>query len=262
MLAAGLTIWLAAMLLMLVVFVLQRRLKNDGIVDVAWAYSLGLSALLLAALGPGDISRRVFLGIAAGLWSLRLGTYLLRDRVLSGKEDGRYIMLREGWGDNAARNLFLFDQAQAFFVALFALAYLPVAYAVPEVQLWQVIAAGLLAAVSLVGETLADRQLAAWRRNPANQGKTCRLGLWRYSRHPNYFFEWLHWWIYPLLAWGGAFWWVSFLGPVIMFIFLYRITGIPFTEMQALRSRGEDYARYQATTSGFIPWPPKEEPDA
>jgi steroid 5-alpha reductase family enzyme len=111
----------------------------------------------------------------------------------------------------------------------------------------------------VAGEALADRQLAAHRRDPANKGKTCRSGLWRYSRHPNYFFEFLHWFAYVFLAVGMGIGWIaaSLIGPAVMLVFLYRVTGIPYTEAQALRSRGEDYAEYQRTTSPFLPLPPK-----
>jgi steroid 5-alpha reductase family enzyme len=117
----------------------------------------------------------------------------------------------------------------------------------------------LIWAVAVGGETLADRQLAAWRAAPANDGRTCRSGLWRYSRHPNYFFEWLHWWTYIPLAWGSPWWWLTLLGQALMLFTLFKVTGIPHTERQALASRGEDYRAYQRSTSVFIPWFPKED---
>ncbi len=94
---------------------------------------------------------------------------------------------------------------------------------------------------------------------PENRGKTCRAGWWRYSRHPNYFFEWLHWWTYVVLAAGAPYWWVTLGAPATMLYFLLFVTGIPPTEAQALASRGDDYRRYQQTTSVFIPWFPKKE---
>ena len=113
--------------------------------------------------------------------------------------------------------------------------------------------------IAVGGESVADRQLARWRAQPDNRGKTCRAGLWRLSRHPNYFFEWIHWWAYVCLAIGTPWVWVALAGPVVMLLFLYKITGIPYTEARALASRGEDYARYQRTTSAFIPWFPEKE---
>jgi steroid 5-alpha reductase family enzyme len=113
--------------------------------------------------------------------------------------------------------------------------------------------------VAVAGEAIADRQLQRFRENPANRGQVCQTGLWRYSRHPNYFCEWLHWWAYvacsglrPVTLWG-------LLGPLAMWWFLNRVTGIPPTEAQSLKSRGEAYRRYQQTTSRFFPWPPRAE---
>jgi steroid 5-alpha reductase family enzyme len=80
--------------------------------------------------------------------------------------------------------------------------------------------------------------------------------LWAWSRHPNYFFEWLHWFAYLFLAIGSPQFWLSLIGPVVMLAFLYRVSGIPWTEAQALRSRGDDYRRYQNEVSAFFPLPP------
>ena len=107
------------------------------------------------------------------------------------------------------------------------------------------------------GEAVADHQLAKFRQDPANRGQTCRVGLWAWSRHPNYFFEWMHWFAYLVLALGSARWWLALSGPVLMLLFLYRVSGIPWTEAQSLRSRGEDYRRYQREVSAFGPLPPK-----
>jgi steroid 5-alpha reductase family enzyme len=148
----------------------------------------------------------------------------------------------------------LFFGAQAPLAILFSLPLL-VAMMNPEPRFtaWDV--AGLLVwTLSVVGEAMADRQLERFRGKADNRGKTCRDGLWGYSRHPNYFFEWLHWFAYVLLAIGSPIAWVTLLGPVLMLIFLFGITGIPHTERQALARRGEDYRRYQQTTSVFIPW--------
>jgi steroid 5-alpha reductase family enzyme len=109
---------------------------------------------------------------------------------------------------------------------------------------------------SVAGEAAADRQLARFRADPANRGRTCREGLWRYSRHPNYFFEWLHWFAYVALAAGSPWFWLAWTGPVVMYVFLRWISGIPYTEAQALRTRGEDYRDYQRRTPMLFPWFP------
>jgi steroid 5-alpha reductase family enzyme len=150
-----------------------------------------------------------------------------------------------------------FFQLQALAALLLALPFLVVATAPSPLPAWAAVAAVAVWLVAVGGESLADRQLAAWRGEPANKGRTCRAGLWRYSRHPNYFFEWLHWFTYPLLAVGAGHAWVTWLGPVVMLATLLKGTGIPYTEQQALRSRGDDYRAYQRTTSMFVPWFPR-----
>ena len=115
----------------------------------------------------------------------------------------------------------------------------------------------LLWAVALTGEAVADRQLARFKARPSSRGRTCREGLWRYSRHPNYFFEWLVWVAYALFALASPYGALALICPVVMLYLLFRVTGIPATEAQALRSKGDDYRRYQATTSVFVPWFPR-----
>lgn len=241
---------------MTLLYGVRRLLKNAGVVDVGWALGVGVLALALAATGSGAVSRRVLLAILVSAWSFRLGLYLLVDRVIGAKEDGRYKALLASWGERAERNLFLLYLVQAGFVILFCIPLVPIVNSsVPIGTIWDGFALCIWM-LAVGGEALADRQLAGWRAQPENRRRTCRSGLWRYSRHPNYFFEWLHWWTYVFLGAGAPWRWLTVLGPAVMLLFLYRLTGIPYTEAQALRSRGDDYAEYQRTTSAFLPWFP------
>jgi steroid 5-alpha reductase family enzyme len=108
--------------------------------------------------------------------------------------------------------------------------------------------------IGMIGEATADAQLNAFKKNPASHGKTCRAGLWNYSRHPNYFFEWVIWLGLAVFALGSPFGFIGLLSPALILYFLLRVTGIPATEAQALRTKGEDYKNYQRTTSAFVPW--------
>jgi steroid 5-alpha reductase family enzyme len=248
---------LGAVVWMTLLYGVRRLTRNAGVVDVGWALGVGALTLALAGTGEGLPARRAMLACLAGFWSLRLGLYLLADRVVNAKEDGRYQALLASWGDRAERNLFLLYLAQAGFVVMFCIPFLPVVNSsVPVGTLWDGLSLCIWIA-AVAGEALSDRQLARWRADPANRGRTCRRGLWRYSRHPNYFFEWLHWWTYVFLAVGAPRAWLALLGPAVMLLFLFRFTGIPYTEAQALKSRGEDYARYQRTTRAFFPWFPR-----
>lgn len=247
-------VWMCAAIAMACVFVIGRRIGNVGIVDAAWSLGVGIAALGYGLALGGDPVSRIALTVFACVWSLRLGLHILFDRVVGKPEDGRYSELMEGWGDQASSRLFRFFQYQAIFIVVFSLPFLPLALAPIRPAPWQLALAALTWIVAVLGEALADRQLARWRNNPANRGRTCRAGLWQYSRHPNYFFEWLHWWTYVVLGITLPFGWITLLGPMLMLFFLYRVTGIPYTEKQALKSRGDDYRNYQQQVSAFFPW--------
>jgi steroid 5-alpha reductase family enzyme len=236
----------------------QRRTLNAGVVDVIWTASIGLLAVLYVALEDGWGPRRVLVGALAGAWSLRL-TLHLAHRVGSEAEDGRYRALREELGERFDRWLFWFFQAQALLAVLLSLVFLVLAGA--EQVGWRLVdgLAVLLWVASIAGETIADRQLASWRADPEHRGKTCRAGLWRYSRHPNYFFEWIHWLVYPVLGIGLPFGWALWLAPAVMLFLVLKVTGVPPTEAQAVKSRGDDYRHYQRTVNAFFPGPPRLE---
>ncbi len=248
--------WGLMAVVMVGLYAYQKNHANAGIVDVGWAAGVGFLAILYAMFSDGFPLRRAALGAVAGIWGFRLAAYLFLDRVLPGQEDGRYRMLREQWGERAQVNFFLFFQVQAFWAVLFSVPFLVVAANPHAAWSWWDTAALLVWLGAVTGETVADRQLERFRNDPVNRGKTCRAGLWRYSRHPNYFFEWIHWFTYVLLGVGSPYFWVTLTGPVLMLLFLYKVTGIPYTEKQAMKSRGDDYRRYQETTSAFIPWFP------
>lgn len=248
--------WAGVAVLMALFWLLQRRTGDAGIVDVVWSVGVGVLAWWFAWQADGLAARRILIAALAGLWSLRLAAYLLR-RVLRMPEDGRYQKLRAQWGQKTQRNLFLFFQFQAVWSVLFAAPMLIAArnseplgpLGLLGVALW---------VVSIAGETIADRQLARFRNDPTTKGKVCRRGLWRYSRHPNYFFEWIHWWAYVALGLGAPYGYLTLAGPALMLLFLFKVTGIPPTEANALASRGQAYREYQRTTSVFVPWPPKD----
>jgi steroid 5-alpha reductase family enzyme len=250
--------WGLAAASMLLAWARQRSTRDATTVDVVWAADLGLLACLYALLGAGAPPRRALLAILVGAWSVRLGLHLLRTRVLAQGhgEDGRYARLRERWGRRAQRNFFWLYQGQALLAALLSLPFL-LAACDPDAQLGALeLCAALLLALSVAGEALADRQLARFKADPAQRGRTYRSGLWRFSRHPNYFFEWLAWCAFALLALGAPAGWLALSAPALMLLLLWKVTGIPPAEAQALRSRGADYLEYQRTTSSFFPWIP------
>ncbi len=248
-------------LVMAVAWLVQRILDNAGWVDVVWTFGLGLAGVIYAlAPEPGIAwpgTRQILLALLAGGWSLRLGLHLF-GRTGKLPEDVRYAELRSQWGDRYQWKLFGFLQIQAAASALLALSVL--AAATNPAPLGPLDLAGLvLFVLSVAGEGVADAQLQRFRADPTNRGKICESGLWRLSRHPNYFFEWLGWLAYPLLALGPdfsrGFAWAAFLGPVLMYVLLVHLSGIPPLERQMLKSRGEAFRQYQSRTRPFLPLP-------
>lgn len=245
-------------LLLIALFVVQRRTGNAAIADAGWTGGMILLTAWFAYwAAPHTWRTLVVAGLAVG-WALRLTHHILFYRVFGRPEDGRYAAMRAFWGEKAQFKLFWFFQGQAAVALVFSVP-IWIALLAPRATLQGWDFAGLLVWLLAVGgESLADHQLEQFRHQPANKGRTCRQGLWRYSRHPNYFFEWLHWWAYVCFAVGHSYWWLTLAAPALMLVFLFKVTGIPYTENQALKSRGDDYRQYQATTPVFFPWFPKE----
>lgn len=236
-------------------WLVQRRTRNAGIVDLLWVLGLLGLASTYALVSNGWAPRRILVLGLVLVWGARLARHILR-RLLHESEDGRYAELRARRGDGFQRTMLGIFLAQALIAGLLSIAYLvPMSAADVGVSLRDG-AAVLIWLVAWTGEAIADRQLHAWRSNPANAGRTCRTGLWRFSRHPNYFFEWLMWLAFPVLSIGLPWGPVTWVAPLLMLVLVVGVTGIPPTERQALKSRGDDYRDYQRTTSAFIPWPP------
>lgn len=240
----------------------QQQTRDATPVDVGWSVGLGILALFFWGTSPEPTQPRTMLvALMGAVWAFRLGGYLYWTRVRGHREeDGRYQTLRRNWGDRAGPYFFVFYQIQALLSLLFALPFLAAMRARSD---WSVMdTVGLVIwCIAVAGEATADWQLSRFRTRPESKGKTCRDGLWSWSRHPNYFFEWLHWWSYVAMAWGAPWGGATLLAPGLMLFFLFKVTGIPATEAQAVLSRGDDYREYQRTTSVFVPWPPKRSRD-
>jgi steroid 5-alpha reductase family enzyme len=246
---------IVASVAMVALWALAVRIKDASHVDVAWAMLIATCAILYALLADGDTAHRLLAAVLASVWGYRLGLYLLFNRVLGKEEDGRYQTLRAKWGENANRNFFWFFQFQAAFVVFFTIPYALIVLDDGGLGLLEWLGAAVWA-VGNVGVVVSDWQLAQWRGNPENKGKTARGGLWSWSRHPNYFFEFVTWIGVAVVATAAPWGWIAWVVPAVLLFLLFRLTGIPATEAQALKSRA-DYAEYQRTTSVFVPLPPK-----
>ncbi|HEY0236382.1 MAG TPA: DUF1295 domain-containing protein [Afipia sp.] len=248
---------------MAIAWVVQQRTGNSGWVDTIWTYSLGLIGAWSAMFPPAILPsidqtfthRQWLVAILVALWSLRLGGHIAERTAESEKaDDPRYAAMAAEWGKDAPRRMFIFLQQQAIgsvplVFAVFVAAHNPA----PGLRVQDFLGA-LILLIAIAGETVADGQLRAFRGNPANKGKVCDVGLWRYSRHPNYFFEWFGWLAYPVIAISAGYWWgwLTLLAPLIMYFILVHITGVPPLEEQMLQSRGEAFRAYQSRTSKFF----------
>lgn len=253
----------ALSVVMTIAWLIWRGTKNSGWVDATWTFGLGLVGLLAALLPlthPMDW-RSALVAAMAAIWSLRLGLHIA-SRTSGITDDPRYAKLIAGWGPDASRQMFGLLQKQALVSVPLALAmWLAAANPLP-LPFAQASIAIVIFAIAVVGEALADQQLRSFRLQPGDKGKVCDTGLWRWSRHPNYFFEWLGWLSYPLLAidvsgnYPVAL--LAFAAPLCMYWLLVHVSGIPPLEEHMLAQRGETFRRYQMKTNAFFPGPPRE----
>jgi steroid 5-alpha reductase family enzyme len=250
--------WALAAALQLVLWAIQQRTRNAAIVDVGWAGSFTLVVALFAwrATVPADAWWPIAAIVTA--WSVRLAAYLVVRGAARPPEEGRYAELRRRWAPHASRRFFVFFQVQAALTGVLAIAFVVPFVARPSDGGWLRGLGAAIAVVGITGETIADAQLRRWKRDPAHAGAVCDVDLWAWSRHPNYFFEWCVWIgfaIYGLayLPWGA----LALIGQAIIVGSIFGVTGIPPTEKQAIRSKGDAYREYQKRVSRFIPMPPK-----
>lgn len=246
--------FLFVMLLMTCLWGVCCMYHNVGVVDIGWAGSFFLVGIVCFIFGDGDFSKKLLMTLLILLWSGRMGWHLLQRFDLR-IEDPRYTVIMEKFGDDLGDfKAFLMFLFQGFLVIILSLPFVLVCgYSEQPWHYYEGIGL-ILWLIGFYGETVADTQLDSFKKNPENKGKVCQKGLWNYSRHPNYFFEWVIWigfFFMTLPVTGGFF---AILSPAIMLVLLTRVSGIPPAEAQALKSKGEAYKEYQSTTSSFVPW--------
>ena len=256
---------LALSVLMAGAWMVQQRTGNSGWVDTIWTFAVGLVGVGSALWPVADAApnaRQWLVAALVAIWSVRLGLHIAV-RTAGISDDPRYAAFAREWGVDSPRRMFVFLQNQGFgsiplVFAIFVAARVPLG----GLRFADYLGA-LILSIGIAGEALADAQLRHFRIDPANKGRVCDIGLWRWSRHPNYFFEWLGWFAYPAIAipiaaplqypWG----WASLLAPLFMYWILVHVTGVPPLEQQMLRSRGQRYRDYQSRTRMFFPRAPR-----
>lgn len=262
-----LQLWGAAALFLMAVmaaaWLVQRRTGQGGWADAFWSLGLGAAGVGVALFpidGLAPAPRQWLTAVLIGLWGLRLGLHIAARAAHEG-EDARYARLRHEWGASFQTKMFGFLMLQAGAAAFLALSILLAARNPTPGLTAQDGVASLIFVAALLGEGIADRQLAAFKSAPANRGRVCDTGLWAWSRHPNYFFEWLGWCAWPVFAidFSGAWpWgWLALTGPAYMYWLLTQVSGVPLLEAHMRRSRPEAFAAYAARTSAFFPRPPR-----
>ncbi len=233
------------------------RWQNASLADVGFCLVFGMIVLACGVLSTGDLSRRALISGMGMLYAARLGYHVFSNRVWKKPEDPRYQKIRVMLGRWEFVGMFWYFQLQVPAALFFAgLLCWVMNHQAEGIRWWDGLGV-LIFLIAVAGETLSDRQLESFRHNPLNKGKTLQSGLWRYSRHPNYFFESLHWCAYVPLAVGLPWAWASVFWPILMTVSLLWITGVPWAEAQALASRGDGYREYQRTTNVFFPWFPR-----
>ncbi|AMN40820.1 DUF1295 domain-containing protein [Rhodoplanes sp. Z2-YC6860] len=249
-------------LIMSLAWAVEQRTGNSGWIDTVWTFGLGgtgVASALLSLPGETFIAPRQWLVAAMTFaWALRLGAHIAR-RSASRADDPRYAKLRNQWGDRASWQMWILLQKQAVVTVPMALSvWLAAHNPVPGLRA-QDLAGLLIVVIAIAGETLADSQLRAFTRNQENRGAVCDVGLWRWSRHPNYFFEWLAWLAYPVIAveLSGSYpaGWLALAAPACMYWLLVYVSGIPPLEEHMMETRGQAFRDYQARTNVFFPGP-------
>lgn len=246
---------LACSVIMTLTWAWAVKIKNAGIVDIFWSYNFPVIAIILLWLAPGYELRKVLFCTMVIIAGLRLGTFLAY-RILShiNEEEGRYKKLREDYTPNANSRFFIFFQYQAISNVLLALPFFIVtANMATEISWLEYTGIGIWI-LSILGETVADQQLSAFKKDPKNKGQVCQERLWYYSRHPNYFFQWMMWMAYFVFALASPYGYLAIISPAIILLLILKVTGIPPTEAQTIKSKGDKYIAYQNSTSAFVPW--------
>lgn len=238
---------------MAMLWLLQLATRNASWVDLGWTACLVFLAQFYAFHSGLNWRKVLFLGMVT-LWGGRLLLHLVIRLIRDPREDSRYLAIRQRWGSNLQIKLFLFFEFQALIAWALSLPFFLI-LTHPSKQIGGFEIAGtILWAAALTGEYFADKQLADFKANPENKGKVCSEGLWNYSRHPNYFFEWIIWVSYFVFSLSVPYGIFALFSPVLMLYFLLKVSGVPPAEEQSLASRGDAYRQYQKTTSVFIPW--------
>jgi len=248
---------LSMLILTSLLWLISVRIKDVSIVDMFWGASFVTTALIGLAFGDGADARSLLMAILVCVWGMRLTWHLVR-RNWGKSEDYRYQAMRRDVGANFWwRSLFTVFYLQG---ALSLIIALPLFAAFTRSEPDALTALDWVGVVLWAGglffEAVGDAQLARFKANPANRGQVLRTGLWRYTRHPNYFGDAMVWAGLGLIGAATGAWW-ALVGPAVMTFFLVRVSGVALLEQELVNSK-PGYADYVKSTSAFVPLPPRK----
>jgi steroid 5-alpha reductase family enzyme len=239
--------------LMVAAWLASIALRDVSIVDAVWGLGFVLVAWIAFAVGDGDAARRTLVAVLVSVWGVRLAGYIVRRKLRTPGEDARYTKWREASNHFVAVSLvtvFLFQGLLVWVVSLALQGNASSSDGLGALDL----AGVALWAVGLFFEAVGDAQLARFKADPRNRGTVMDRGLWRWTRHPNYFGDFCVWWGFGLIALGAGAWW-GLIGPVVMTVLLTRVSGKDHLERHMSDRPG--YREYVQRTSGFVPLPPR-----
>jgi len=255
LLGASFTLVMALMLIFWLIYLFQRR---ACVIDIGWSLGFIVAAWSYLILGNGDLWKMLVMTAMVTIWAGRLTMHLFRRYRADGREDPRYQDVLSKWDPDSATLFFLMLSIfQGVLIVVLSIPFFLVSIGSNDIWTQSEAVGVILWLIGVGGETLADRQLEAFHKESVDKDAVYKKGLWRFSRHPNYFFESITWFGFAIFAFSSSAGWLALISPILIMVLLFKVSGIPLTEMHALRTRGEAYREYQRTTSVFVPWFPK-----
>lgn len=257
-------VFTAVFILMSLVFLAGRMIRRIDLVDAAWGWAAIVAVVTAYMLQRGSLlefDTQMLVVLLVTVWGVRLSSHIIRRIRHTTKEDPRYVELRDKWRGNKTWNSFVrIYLLQAVLVTLVAM---PAIHTIlfsdfQRQEMGVYVMSGLgMWLIGFVIESIADRQLRKFTRQPENKGKIMNRGLWRYSRHPNYFGELLQWWgMYVICLSVPVGWLFGLVGPMLLTYLILFVSGIPLMEKRFEGRKG--WAEYKATTSAIIPLPHRQ----
>ncbi|MFC2135508.1 DUF1295 domain-containing protein [Bacteroidota bacterium] len=247
-----LTSVITVLVFMIFMFTIAQILKNNSIVDIGWGIGFILiSVSLLFTVNPLD-AKDLLISAMIAVWGLRLAIHIFM-RAKGKPEDFRYAQWRKDWGDKAVIYAFFKVFMLQGIIMLFVALPIIVVFNSSDVQLTMLSFTGLL--IFIVGflfESIGDYQVYCFKKNPENKGKIITIGLWKYTRHPNYFGETLLWWGIGIFTLGSDLYWLAFISPLLINFLLVKVSGVPMLEKKY--EGREDWEEYKKITPAFVPF--------